>query len=319
MKKNDLTFAALLAAVFCVLAAILGLMLPTEITIEGSLDADLPAVQVQQPVTQAPVTQAPVTQAPTEAPTTPAADTTPSEDVTTTAPEASTPDSGIPQGNEAILTKYTELMDDAKTKAVGYTKVEWQAIPEEKAQFEGKAFSKILPIASNFFKTEADAKANPEVKALGADMEWFPIYHNTKGCMLTDVSAIENATCTELPDGNVKIVIELKDEDNSEPPVAAPTCDSYIGSMFTPIQFASIRDTLENDATVKFIVKNVDFDLQYYDCVAELTYNPATNQIVKLDQFMHINIQINEGSILGLSAKGNAVLDNYMYISDFVY
>ncbi len=316
MKKYEqLIFAALLAAVFCLLSATLGLILPTEISVEGTVDADLPAVQVQQPVTQAPVTQAPVTQAPTQAPT--EAPDTDTED--TTAAPAPDNDSSIPQGNEAILAKYSELMNDAKAQSVGFKKIEWQAIPEEKAQFEGKAFSKILPIASNFFKSEEDAKAEPEFKPKDDGAKWLPIYHNSKGCMLTDVNAIESATCTELPDGNVKIVIELKDEENSEPPVEAPTCDSTVGSMFTPIQFAEVRNTLETDPAVKFIVKDVDFDLTYYDCVAELTYNPATNQIVTLDQFMHINIQINNGSILGLSAKGNAVLDNYMYVSEFVY
>ncbi len=317
MKKNDLIFAALLAAVFCLLAATLGLVLPTEISVSGTVDADIPAVQTIQPTvqqaTQPAVTTPVVTQPQATQPDA-------SQDEITTAPqENNTSDSSIPQGNEAILAKYTELMNDAKAQSVGFKKIEWQAIPEEKAQFEGKAFSKILPIASNFFKTEEDAKADPEFKSKEDGATWLPIYHNQKGCMLTDVSAIESATCTELPDGNVKIVIELKDEDNSEPPVDAPTCDSYVGSMFTPIQFAEVRNTLETDPAVKFIVKNVDFDLQYYDCVAELTYNPATNQIVTLDQFMHINIKINEGSILGLSAKGNAVLDNYMYISDFVY
>ena len=316
MKKNDqLIFAALLAAVFCLISVTLGLVLPTEISVEGTVDADIPAVQMQQTVITTP-TQPAVTTPPTTQPATPDNST----DDTTTAPAVdNTNDSAIPQGNEAILAKYSELMNDAKAQSVGFKKIEWQAIPEEKAQFEGKAFSKILPIASNFFKSEADAKANPEFKGKDDGATWLPIYHNSKGCMLTDVNAIESASCTELPDGNVKIVIELKNEENSEPPVDAPTCDSYVGSMFTPIQFASIRDTLENDATVKFIVKNVDFDLEYYDCVAELTYNPATNQIVQLDQFMHINIKINEGSILGLSAKGNAVLDNYMYISEFQY
>ena len=314
MKKNDLIFAALLAAVFCLLAATLGLVLPTEISISGTVDSDIPAVQVQQPATPL-TTQPAVTVPPATQPATPD-----NSDDTTSAPTAdSTDDNALPQGNEAILAKYSELMNDAKAQSVGFKKIEWQAIPEEKAQFEGKAFSKILPIASNFFKTEEDAKANPEFKSKDDGATWLPIYHNQKGCMLTDVNAIESATCTELPDGNVKIVIELKDEDNSEPPVDAPTCDSYIGSMFTPIQFAEIRTTLETDPAVKFIVKNVDFDLQYFDCVAELTYNPATNQIVQLDQFMHINIKINEGSILGLSAKGNAVLDNYMYISEFQY
>ena len=315
MKKNELIFTALLAAVFCLLSMTLSLTLPTKVEVSGSIDTDMPAaqaIQTPQPTTP-PATQPAVT---TPVVTEPAGDNTEA----TTAPSAdNADDSALPQSNEEILAKYSELMNDAKAQSVGFKKIEWQAIPAEKAQFEGKAFSKILPIASNFFKTEEDAKANPEFKSKEDGATWLPIYHNQKGCMLTDASAIESATCTELPDGNVKIVIELKDEDNSEPPVDAPTCDSYIGSMFTPIQFAEIRNTLETDPAVKFIVKNVDFDLTYYDCVAELTYNPATNQIVTLDQFMHINIKINEGSILGLSAKGNAVLDNYMYVSEFQY
>ena len=324
MKKYDqLIFAGLLAAVFCLLSVTIGLVLPTKIDVGGSIDADIPVANTAQPIVQ--TTVQPTTQTTTVAPTVqqPEATTQPSDNGDTATTEApateKADDNALPQSNEEILAKYSEIMNQAKIDSPGFSKIEWQAIPEEKAQFEGKAFSKILPIASNFFKSEADAKANPEAKAKGESMEWFPIYHNEKGCMLTDASVIESATCTQLPDGNVKIVIELKDEDNSEPPVEAPTCDSYIGSMFTPIQFASIRNTLETDPTVKFIVKDVDFDLQYYDCVAELTYNPANNQIVQLDQFMHINIKINEGSILGLSAKGNAVLDNYMYISDFVY
>ena len=68
-KKNDqLIFAALLAAVFCVLAAILGLMLPTQVGVSGSFDSDLPIAggsQTAAPAPQTtlpPVTQAPVTQ-----------------------------------------------------------------------------------------------------------------------------------------------------------------------------------------------------------------------------------------------------------------
>jgi hypothetical protein len=313
MKKNELIFTALLAAVFVLLAVTLGLVLPTEIGVSGTVDTDIPAVQVQQPaatVTTQPVITTPIITEPASDDNT--ADTTaPSEEVTD--------DGSIPQGNEAILAKYSEVLNKAKSSKPAFKKVEWQAIPEEKAQFEGTVFSKILPLASNFFKTEEDAKSAPEYMEKGGTMEWFPIYHNEKGCMLTDVNAIENATCTELPDGNVKIVIELKDEFNSEPPKSAPTCDSYVGSMFTPIEMAEVRTTLTTDPTIKFIIKNVDFELTYYDCVAELTYNPTTNEIVELDQFMHIDINIKDGSLLGMSAKGRAVLDNYMYLSEFQY
>ena len=66
-----------------------------------------------------------------------------------------------------------------------------------------------------------------------------------------------------------------------------------------------------------FGVIDMFWGLTYYDCIAELTYNPQTNQIVELNQFMHLNINIKSGSIVGMSAKGVAVLDNYMYIKDF--
>ncbi len=317
MKKNELTFIALLAAVFCLLSMTLSLVLPTRVEVGGSLETDLPAIQTVQPTTPL-TTQPPVTEPLTTLPDN--IQLSGVGDEATTVPTTEKADANaLPQGKEEILAKYSQLMNEAKAAKTGFNKIEWQEIPEEKAQFEGKVFGKILPLASNFFKTEEDAKSDPEIVAKGGDMEWFPIYHNEKGCMLTDVSAIESATCTELPDGNVKIVIELNDEFNSEPPKTAPTCDSYVGSMFTPIEMAEVRTTLQTDPTVKFIIKDVDFELTYYDCVAELTYNPATNQIVELDQFMHLNINIKSGSLLGMSAKGTAVLDNYMYISDFVY
>ena len=318
MKKYDqLVFAALLAAFFVVLSITLSVVMPTNVEVSGSVEANLPAVETVQPTT--PPTTQPAVTVPTTSAQPDNAPTDGGETATTAPTTESTNDSGLPQTNEEILTKYSQLMNDAKASKAGFTKIEWQDIPEEKAQFEGKAFSKILPLASNFFKSEEDAKSEPEVVAKGTEMEWFPIYHNEKGCMLTDASAIENATCTQLPDGNVKIVIELKDEYNSEPPKSAPTCDSYVGSMFTPIEMAEVRTTLTTDPTVKFIIKDVDFDLTYYDCIAELTYNPQTNQIVELNQFMHLNINIKSGSIVGMSAKGVAVLDNYMYIKDFVY
>ena len=155
MKKNDLIFAALLAAVFCLLAATLGLVLPTEISVSGTVDADIPAVQTIQPTVQQ-ATQPAVTTPVVTQPQATQPDAS-QDEATTPSQENNASDSSIPQGNEAILAKYSELMNDAKAQSVGFKKIEWQAIPEEKAQFEGKAFSKILPLASNFFKSEEDA------------------------------------------------------------------------------------------------------------------------------------------------------------------
>jgi hypothetical protein len=277
------------------------------------------APAVNQTVATQP-TQAPIeapTQAPTEAPT--QAPTQSGDN----APEATEPSNNegdaIPQGNEAILKKYTELMDDAKTKQVGFNKVEFQAIPEEKAHLGG-ILDKIMPVARTFFVDEETAKANPENFPKGGDMKWFPLYETTKGCVLTDTSKIERATSEKLADGNVKLVIELQDEMNPEPiDAGATTCSSYIGAMFNPIRRKDVDDVLQNNFAVKMLIKELDFDLNYYDCTAELIYNPETNQIVSADLYMHILIIVNSGKVAGSDVTGDAVLDNAMHLTEFVY
>ena len=324
MKKSDITLAAMWSAVICLIAVLIfaitgqfGFSVQGELAIEGG--AAIPVAGTQTPAPTEPTTAAPTTQAPTQAPSqAPSGDTAPTE-TPTQAPSQDAGSDALPTDAAAILTKYTELMNKAKIDSPGFSKVEYQAIPPEKAQFEGKIFNTILPIAGNFFKDEETARANPESKLKGESMEWFPIYHNEKGCLLTDASKIKSASCTELPDGNVKITIVMNDEVNSEPPGAAATCASSVGSICTPIEMQTVRDTLENDGAVKFIARNIDFDLTYYDCTVDLVYNPANDQLVSLDQYMHILIQIKDGTIIGASAKGTAVLDNYMYISDFQY
>lgn len=314
MKKKEIILAVILSIVACVAASFL---VTRDVNINLNVEGAPVANQtVQQPAAQ-PTTQpatAP-TQAPTEAPTqgnveTPEA-TEPSKDAA-----AST---NLPSGNEAILKKYSDILNDANEKKVGYNKVEFQAIPPEKANLGG-VLDKIMPVAQTFFVDEATAKQNPETFQKGGDMDWFPLYHTTKGCVLTDASKIEKATCEKLADGNVKITIELQDEMNPEPiDNGATTCNSYTGSMFTPIKRADIDDVLQNNGAVKMLIKNLDYDLKYHDCTAELIYNPETNQIVSLTQYMHILIIVNSGKVAFSDVTGDAILDNSMFLTDFVY
>lgn len=319
MKKEKTILRLLVALTVCLAVAVVFV-----VTSDGNTSE---VETASQTTTQTPVT---TTQATTQATTQVTAQTTTqaqvteqsSADATTTSAVTTTEAtvSSVPSTAEEILAKYTLVVDKAKTEKPAHKKVEYQAIPEDKVNFEGGVFDKILPIASNFFVTEEKARANPEIREKGNDMYWFPIYRVQKGCMLTDVSKIKSATCTALPDGNNKIVIVLNDEVNSEPPAeGATTCESAVGSLFTPIQRAEVVYTLENDKAVKFLIKDIDFSLTYYDCTAELVYNPETNEIVSLDQYMHILIKINSGKVIGLNAAGTAVLDNYMYLSDFAY
>lgn len=314
MKKKDYVVAAILSIIVCVIA---GVLVTRGVNIDVKVDG-APQVNATAP-TQA-QTQAP-TVAPTEAPTQAPAET-PSQNGDV-APEATEPskneDGGIPQGNEAILAKYSEIVNAANEQKVGYNKVEFQAIPEEKANLGG-ILDKIMPVASTFFVDEATAKQNPETFQKGGDMAWFPLYHTTKGCVLTDVSKIENATSEKLADGNIKLTIELQDEMNPEPIAdGATTCNSYTGSMFTPIKRADVDDVLQNNFAVKMLIKDLNYDLKYHDCTAELIYNPETNQIVSLTQYMHILIIVNSGKVAGSDVTGDAILDNSMFLTEFVY
>lgn len=316
MKKKDYVLAAALSVLACVMAFFLVTKgVNVNVKVEGAPAAN----QTVETPTAAPATQptqAP-TQAPTEAPTAaPSGDATPDATEPTQGAAAST---DIPSGNEAILKKYSDILNDANEKKVGYNKVEFQAIPEEKANLGG-ILDKIMPVAQTFFVDEATAKQNPETFQKGGDMKWFPLYHTTKGCVLTDASKIENATCEKLADGNVKITIELQDEMNPEPIAeGATTCNSFTGSMFTPIKRADVDDVLQNNFAVKMLIKNLDYDLKYHDCTAELIYNPETNQIVSLTQYMHILIIVNSGKVAGSDVTGDAILDNSMFLTDFVY
>ncbi|MBQ4266906.1 MAG: hypothetical protein IJB93_01830 [Clostridia bacterium] len=312
MKKKDYIIAAIFSVIICVVAYF---MVSGDIGVTVKVEG-APAVNqtVETPTTQ-PTTQ-PSTQAPTEAPTQGSEEKPDAEKPSAEAPKE---EGGIPQGNEAILKKYTQLMDDAKTKQVGYNKVEYQAIPAEKANLGG-ILDKIMPVASTFFVDEETARANPENFPKGGDMKWFPLYETSKGCVLTDLSKIEKATSEKLADGNVKLTIELVDEMNPEPiDAGATTCSNHIGAMFNPIRRRDVDDVLQNNFAVKMLIKDLDFDLKYYDCTAELIYNPETDQIVSGDLYMHILIIINSGKVAGSDVTGDAVLDNAMHLTDFVY
>ncbi|MBR2078716.1 MAG: hypothetical protein IJ962_00765 [Clostridia bacterium] len=312
MKKKDYIIAAIFSVIICVVAYF---MVSGDIGVTVKVEG-APAVNqtVETPTTQ-PTTQ-PSTQASTEAPTQGSEEKPDAEKPSAEAPKD---EGGIPQGNEAILKKYTQLMDDAKAKQVGFNKVEFQAIPAEKANLGG-ILDKIMPVASTFFVDEETARANPENFPKGGDMKWFPLYETSKGCVLTDLSKIEKATSEKLADGNVKLTIELVDEMNPEPiDAGATTCSNHIGAMFNPIRRRDVDDVLQNNFAVKMLIKDLDFDLKYYDCTAELIYNPETDQIVSGDLYMHILIIINSGKVAGSDVTGDAVLDNAMHLTDFVY
>ncbi len=229
-----------------------------------------------------------------------------------------TPKDSKPSTPAEILKAYTDVMNKAKTDKPAYKKKEFQALPKSEQHVEGFLLKSILPLAGLFMTEEGKAKVEDNEK--GTDMRWFPVYRAKKGCLLTDVNAIKTADFKELSDGNYKVTIVLKDEHNPEPYIeAAGKADSNTGKMFYPLSRKDIDDTLINDNRVNKVVKDVKYDLKYYNCTAELTYNPKTNQVVKLDQYMSVFIDIQDGTVLLSKLKGTAVLVNTTRIWDVKY
>lgn len=241
----------------------------------------------------------------------------------TTAAGETTTAAGVtkPEGNEQILAAYTAVMNKAKTDKPGYTKYEYQALPQDKINVSdgGKIVSFLLDLAGGFMTTEEKAKKEPGINAKDNNMNGFPVKDAPKGCMITDVSAIKTAKCEVLTNGNYKLILVLNDEMNPEHYQSGTTAPSKTGGMFTPLSKSDIEPEL-NKGAVKLAIGNAVYSLKYYNCTSVLVYNPATSQIVSLDQTTYTHIDMS-GRIKPLftDAAGTAVLEMYYKFFDFKY
>ena len=223
-----------------------------------------------------------------------------------------------------VLKAYTVVMDKAKSEKPGFTKIEYQTLPSgpnERVVSEGaNLVGTLLNLVDKLGIMTTEDKAQPEVHAKGDDTKWFPVYQGQKGCYLTDANAIQEYSYEELSNGNVKITIVLKAEQNPEPisnGMSVPP--SNTGCMFSPLAKKDIDNTI-NGGAVQAVVKNVNYSLNYHDCKAILEYNPKNNQIVKLEQYMNVAIS-GGGKIFGLKqiTIDKQELYNTLIITDFKY
>lgn len=249
-------------------------------------------------------------------------DTSTTGNVTDTTGVTVIPTNKVPSTKAEILAAYTTVMNYAKTAKPAYLKKEFQSLPKADQHMDGVVIGALLPLANSFMTQEKDAKTETQTK--GNDMKWFPVCKAPKGCLLTNTGAIKTATCEKLSNGNYKITIILNDEHNPEPyNETTKSASSNTGKMFYPLAKADIDNTLVNDSTVKTVVKNVKYDLKYFNCIATLEYNPKTNHVVNLEQDMSVFIDIQDGKVgigfLSVTAKGNAILYDKLTAWNFQY
>lgn len=170
----------------------------------------------------------------------------------------------IPTTKAEILKAYTDTLNQAKKKdRPGFSAIEFQTLPEKERKIAG-AVKYLLPLANTFMTDEAKARKDPWLTAKGSkDMTGLPVKQSTEGCYITNPAVIKTASCVKLANGNYKITIVLNDETDPEPYAAGQKkAPSNTGGMFQPLGKKAIDNELNNNSTVKNVVKRADYSLK---------------------------------------------------------
>ncbi len=231
-----------------------------------------------------------------------------------------------------IVKIYADVMNNAKKRAPGFTKIEYQELPdgEENRVFsEGgdkagdEAVAKMLNFVQSMgvFVPKEEAEANPYIHEKGdADMARFPVFDREKGSYLTDPESIESYTYKMLPNGNVRMSFVLVPENNPEPigenEAVAP---SYTGAVFSPMSKAKIDGTVYHPIVTVF-ARDIKYSLRYHDCSVVVEFNPDTMEITYLEQIARVSIK-GSGDVVGLGKIGleRQELIGTVIVKDFKY
>lgn len=201
--------------------------------------------------------------------------------------------------SDKILAEYTTVMNKLKTDAPAFTYQRYQNLPTEH-QNTGAVADFVLPIIEKYVTSK---NASEKTEYIAGNAQELPLPGSSYGCILTDASAVKNAYCEILDDGNYKLVMTLKDELN--PPVLSPgatTSSSITNSVF------DTYDALNQITSISELAFN-KIDFNYTDCTVTLIYNPNNSKVESIN--MRMNIDITANTLLGdIKAR---IVDNIEY------
>lgn len=223
-------------------------------------------------------------------------ESTTAETTTETTTEATTVEEKdkLPETKEEILAAYTKVMNQAKADKPGFTKTQFQELPDDADSRViakgGTLVETALKVAGNFMTTEKAAKADPEHKDKGSDMHSWPLYDNdTYGCLLTDASFLKSAKAEKLSDGQIKLTLVTGSEKNPEPAKNNSKSPSKTGGIAGVLATSDIDDALSG-GIVSAVFKDVTYSLIYHDCVCTVTYDPETLHVSDVEQTTKVTI-----------------------------
>ncbi len=234
--------------------------------------------------------------------------------VTAPAPEEKT----MPESTKEIIDKYTQLVNDFKTKKPAYKKKEFQELPEEFRNF-GTGVNVILNLASNYMVSEEDCEEL--IRPAGSpDIVWdMPVHNTEKGCLLTDYDAVSRAKCEDMGDGTYKISFSLKEEVSPQPTPADTLIPvSAHGAVMQPVATEEIMTEVNKITSSLPGIDLNEFALYHRDCEFICIYNPETDQVLSITHHIVIDITADL-KIFGAQIDGSARLLNEMFIYDITW
>lgn len=211
-----------------------------------------------------------------------------------------------------ILNTYSEVMNAAKKNKPAYRQYEYQTVNHTLNSFLKRTFAKVINYEMT---TEAQAIRNQYAFKKGSSMYRFTLFNSTAGCLLTDTNLIRYASFETLSDGNCKITIILEPEMFYDPEIGE--AKDYTGQMFSHYSRHEIDIKIKRKASK--LIEKYDYTLLYRDCKAVLVYNPATYQVVTLDQTFSVDVKADVTFRVFGSFKVTGVFDNTLRIYDVDY
>lgn len=241
-----------------------------------------------------------------------------SVDATQAATQPAVTSSGTGSGNTAttaaspsmskaqVLEIYRTAVNKIKLNAAaGYTKKEWQSLPE----LDIGTLGTILNPFIDRFMTKEDA-AKEEISEKGSDdaKRRFP------PCTLTDLSKIASATCTESG-GNYNITIIMVDEINPK------KTSNFLGQITNSVLYEEgIREEIDGLTLLgaPLVDKSYTFDITYsaYKITAKITKD---GKFISLEHNANVPIKANARVAKIYTLNGTARLENNCKYYDFKY
>lgn len=223
-----------------------------------------------------------------------------SNNVTTTQPKTQA------MSKAEILNIYKNAVNKVKNNAAaGYTKKEWQSLPELDIGTLGKILN---PFIDRFMTKEADAKEQVSAKGSDDAKRRFP------ACTLTDLSKIATATCTESG-GNYNIKIVMIDEKNPK------ESNNFLGQITNSVLYEEgIREEVDGLVLLgsPLVEKGYTFDITYnaFTITAKITKD---GKFISLEHFANVPIKADAKVAKVYNLNGTARLENNCKYYDFKY